>query len=281
MRQLTKPNDLPLDVFLACIATFTDNDLRNRLTACGPLVVDAATDFDQRATNSTLHQIASHTHVNGNVTSAEMVNVYTQKMARKATPGRALYNRLKAEPRHGRCPLCCQREVTTLDHHLNKADFPVLAITPYNLVPSCQDCNKAKLAYHPNSSEEETLHPYYDVIENDLWLEAIIDETITPTAVMYQVTRPEGWSDLLYARVQNHFRLLGLGGLYGSHAAEDLDNMRLLLMRLHDSGGADAVRDHLNERKISARDVYINSWQSALYSALEASDWYCDGGFRN
>jgi hypothetical protein len=280
MRHLPKPLDNPLEVFLTCIASFTNYELRNRLIACSQIIIDASIEFDHHASNSTLHQIASHTHVNGNVTSAEMVKVYTQKMARKATPGRTLYNRLKAQPRHGRCPLCAQREVTTLDHHLNKADFPVLAVTPYNLVPSCQDCNKAKLAYHPNKSEEETLHPYYDKIENDLWLEAIVDETLTPAAVIYQVVKPEGWNDILYNRVKNHFNLFGLGNLYGSHAAEELDNLRLLLIRLYNIGGAAAVRDHLKERKMSAREVYINSWQSALYNALEVSDWYCNGGFK-
>lgn len=63
---------------------------------------------------------------------------------------------------NGRCPYCGQQIVKTLDHYLPKTLYPTYAITPYNLVPSCDACNKIKMTESFDSYEQQTIHPYYD-----------------------------------------------------------------------------------------------------------------------
>jgi hypothetical protein len=280
MRSLPKPPELAEEIFRDCIADFRNGEKKDRLIASAPAVAAAAADFDERAQNQNLHEFAPHSHVNGNVTAKEMMNVYTQKFVPKDRPGRELYLRLRNLSPLNRCPLCCHHSVSTLDHHLNKADYPIFSVTPFNLVPSCRDCNTIKLSYHPATAEEVSLHPYYDSIELDEWLAATVHETI-PAAVTYSVVRPEGWGDLLFARTRNHFSVLELAPLFGTHAAEELINKRSAFIELHAAGGAAEVRADIIRDATSFTVAYRNSWRAALYRGLAASDWFCDGGFRN
>lgn len=159
MRTLPKPDENAEEVFLHCISTIMEQDLKNRLTACSGIVLNASEEFEAKVPLAELHTIPLAGNVNGNVSAREMGRVYTKKMVPKGSPGRALYNKIMAAPPFSRCPLCNQRTVSQLDHHLNKADYPSLVVTPVNLVPSCGDCNKLKLDKRPGSEREETLHP--------------------------------------------------------------------------------------------------------------------------
>jgi len=157
MKKLVKPNFKPLEVFKACIDRVRDSELKSRLVACYQEIENASNEFDQKAYTSQLNTIASKDNVASSVTVAEMKSVYTNRMAKKLAPGRIYYDKLMSLPEHGRCPLCSQRVVSTLDHHLPKAHFPSLAVSPLNLIPACQDCNKTKSEDIPSCSEEETL----------------------------------------------------------------------------------------------------------------------------
>ena len=105
------------------------------------------------------------------------MRVYDGRMAAQGSPGRAIYDAIKVGSPNGLCPLCGQRVVATLDHYLPKSRYAALAVNPANLIPACSDCNKAK-----SDAVADTLHPYYDNIENDLWLRAELKE-VRPASV--------------------------------------------------------------------------------------------------
>jgi hypothetical protein len=153
-----------------------------------------------------------------------------------------------------------------------------LAVVPLNLVPACADCNKAKLNQFPTNSQEEAIHPYFDTVDEQQWLEAQVVQGI-PAAVVFSVVPPAQWGATLAARVLRQFQVLGLSALYTSHAAEELVNIRRLLTDLFAVAGSDAVRSHLIAIVDSLAAVRNNSWQLATYRALSADAWYCAGGF--
>ena len=170
--------------------------------------------------------------------------------------------------------------MSTLDHHLPKARYPALAVTPINLVPACADCNRAKTDSIAKTREEQSLHPYFDDVEDESWLEAEVVEG-APAALRFYVRPPDTWDELKIGRVRYHFRLFNLAALYASHAAEELVGIRYRLTTLLDcGGGAGAVREHLQEEAESRGAIKANSWQAAVYKALANCDWYCDGGFK-
>ena len=278
MRKLIKPTEKAIDIFKLCISTYTDAALKARLASAEKEIENQSSEFEKKIVAAELYKIATQEMV-GSATAKELENVYTFKMSRKNTPGRPLYDKLMSLPKFGRCPLCGQRIVSTLDHHLPKSLYPALSVTPVNLIPSCKDCNYAKLTSKPTSADQETIHPYFDDIENGLWLGAEVIE-LKPASLRFYVQKPDGWNDLLFSRVQHHFKTFGLSALYASHSAEELINISSQLEDLHQAGGKDEVRKYLLECLKGRKSVYVNSWQTATYRAIANNDWYCDGGFK-
>ncbi|NTW88512.1 MAG: hypothetical protein HGB26_05170 [Desulfobulbaceae bacterium] len=279
MIKLDRPSQQPGEVFTTCINRVRDIHLKNRLEGALQAVIDASTEFDNAASHTRLHQIIPQTMVGGLVTQLEMESVYTQRMAKKDAPGRDIYDQLINSAPQGKCPLCAHRQVSTLDHHLPKALYPALSVTPLNLVPACGDCNKAKLTTAPITSADETLHPYYDDIDSDLWLAAEIVQT-RPAAVRFFIEAPSSWSVELKLRVEKHFSTFGLAKLYSLEAADELNNIRYELKMLFGRGGADLVKTHLCDRAESCYYARRNGWRTASYNAFSNSDWFCNGGFR-
>lgn len=266
------------DVFSACISRIRDQGLKQRMTDVANDIVDASEEFDDAAAHNRLHQIVRQAMVGGLVTKAEMEAVYTNRMAKKGAPGRDAYDMLFTSAPQGKCPLCGHRTVSTLDHHLPKAHYPALAVAPLNLVPACGDCNKAKLASLPATASEETLHPYFDDITGDRWLYAEVVEE-DPAALRFFVDASAHWGAVLAARVDLHFRTLGLARLYASEAADELLNIRHQLQIIHAAGGAAMVRAEMEERRQSSSAVRVNGWRTITFEAFAESEWFCNGGF--
>ncbi len=210
-----------------------------------------------------------------------MVALYDGRLASKAGPGRSIYSAIQLLPEDGRCPYCDHRDVSTLDHVLPKTLFPSLAVTPLNLVGSCKDCNKAKLAAAPTNSSDAVLHPYFEDISSKVWLRAkVVEQTIC--AVVFHVKAQSKWSDDLNERLRKQFETLGLARLYTQQAAREMSGIRRNLVRVYNAGGggAAAVKRELKYQWESWSEESSNSWKSALYNALHKNAWFCDGGFR-
>ena len=192
-------------------------------------------------------------------------------------PGRPIYNRLLMSSNE-KCPLCGVNTVSTLDHHLPKAEYPVLSVTPINLIPACRDCQSAKMEDYPTMAAEQTLHPYYDNIEADIWLTAVVNQG-PPASFIFEVTPPATWNQILTDRVRYHMESFNLPRLFAVNAANELAGIRPGLTNLFDKGGINAVRDHLQWSADSWRAGGLNTWQLAMYQAAAANDWFCNGGF--
>ena len=277
MLKLDRPAYSAADAFASCISRVRLPVLKARLTAATQTVLDASDAYEVAGDAQALHQIVREPLVNGNVTTAEMEAVHTNRMVKQTGPGRVIYDGIFAAAK-GRCPLCAHRTVTTLDHHLPKALHPALAVTPLNLVPSCSDCNKAKLARIPHAAEDVSIHPYFDEVGHDRWLFAEVIEA-APASLRFRAEPPATLDALLAERLRRHFRGLNLSALYGSEAAEELLNIRYLLSSLQASGGGDFVRDYLVEHAESCLAGRLNGRRGAAYEAWAASEWFCEGGF--
>ena len=280
MKKLNKPTFNVEDVFTTCVNDIVrDVALKSRLLACEKLIIEAAKEFDRKVLPAQLHTITRESVVNRNVTAKELEGIYKSRMLKKSSLGRAIYDKLISAPANDICPLCSQREVKTLDHHLPKANYPRLSVTPINLVPSCSDCNKSKLTSYPNTAEEETLHPYYDDIDNEIWLVAEVIKT-TPPSIKFSVHTSDNWTELLGKRVKYHFDVLLLNKLYGAQAAVELGNLNFQLCALHEKSGAIAVKKYLLGEAKSRLHANRNSWQTAMFNAISQDEWFCDGGFK-
>ncbi|MBD8882348.1 hypothetical protein IHE49_17840 [Rhodanobacter sp. 7MK24] len=276
MRRLPCPTVTAKEILDLCIESIQDSSLKNRLQNVTPLIETAEQNYVSKGALGTLHDIAGTSDVGGEVTTAEMKRVYNGTFV-KSKRTRNIYDTIKKAPENDTCPLCGQRTVSTLDHYLPQTNHPFLVTTAPNLVPACAECNFIKRAQEAASQEEQTLHPYFDVVEADRWLFAKVIEK-RPAALTFSANPPRNWGGL-GQRIETHFRVFQLAPLYASHAAVEINDIRFALERILRSGSAQTVREHLAEQARSRAQAQMNSWQRATYEALATSDWFCEGGF--
>lgn len=276
MRRLNRPHFAARDALNLCIASIRDEELTGRLALISDQVTAAEAAYIRRGEQQELFQIPQTLGI-GDVSVNEMKRVYKDTFA-KSVRTRNIYDSIKKLPINDICPICAQRTVGSLDHYLAQSTHSALVVTPINLVPACSDCNKAKLDAQPGTAETQTLHPYFDNVDDETWLFAIVEET-SPASLRFYPNPPAGWPAVRRERVFNHFKTFGLSALYGSHSGVELTNIRYGLQRIAERGTAEHIRADLIKRAESANSASINSWQTAMYSALASSDWFCRGGF--
>jgi hypothetical protein len=276
MRSARPPQITAAQTFAVCVSGVPNLNTRTRLNGVTPLIEQATAAFDSAAVTTTLHLLPSATDVGGVVSVEEMRTLYEGYLVRRS--GRGIYNQLRAVAADGVCLLCGHLRASTLDHHLPKSRFPALAVSPTNLVPCCRDCNMAKIARVPTSANEETLHPYFDKVDDARWLFASVEASQVGPVLHFFVRAPASWSPVLAARTAHHFEVFKLAQLYLTQAQQELANIRHLLVTLLERRNSSGVRDHLLVDAESRRMARLNSWQTAMYEALASSSWFCEAG---
>ena len=285
MRALAVPNYDPQVVYQTCTNSISDIDLRNRLNAVTNVVVNAARDYRQRATVKQLYSIQPNNRGNdeivvGAVTKKELKDVYSSHMVARAKPARVIYDQLLSQAPMGKCPFCGFGHVSTLDHYLPKTKYPLVAVLPINLVPSCKDCNTGKSMAVATTAEGQCLHPYFDHhnFVSEQWLYAEVEQT-TPANIRFYVQPPAHWDGVSKERVKSHFNDFKLAARYAVEASNQLACLRDTLTSYREYIGAEGVRQHLTIEAQSHYQQHSNSWQTAMFQTLANSDWYCDVGF--
>ena len=279
MRKINRLQFPLTEIVELCAGSIRNPDLSARLLAARPDFGAWEDGYVDSATKGKLYAIPV-SGMAGDITQAEMKGLYSGTFARANGPTRHIYDAIKLLAVGAICPLCNQRTVSTLDHHLSKQDYPGFAITPANLVPACRDCNMDTLARKSDTPQTQTFHPYFDSIDDATWLFASIEET-APLVIRFAVSAPNAWDDNKRMKIEHHFKTFKLGMLYSAHAAVELQNIYGELESIAESGGANTMREELLQRCNSRARVTRNNWQAAMYDALASSAWFCEGGYRS
>ncbi len=272
MRSKQKPDFDVCQVYSAVVPTARPTAKRTRLASGIDDIVGYEALYDDRHDAQSLFDFPECEEA-GHATAVDLIGLY--KTMRAGAMGRSYYDRLFTSV--PRCLLCDRADVEHLDHYLPKADYPALAVTPVNLVPTCSACNELRNRNPPAGPSSMTLHPYYDYIEAERWLWASIDD-VEP-AVVFFVHPPAHWPDLLKRRVHNHFAALELAAAYAKDAANEAADIAHDLRKLHSIGGPNSVAEHLRDAMESRIAHRLNSWPTAFYDAAWQSPWFCEGGF--
>lgn len=192
-------------------------------------------------------------------------SVYENKFVKGI--GRQYYNRIM-NGAHGICPFCGTGAAMTLDHYLPKKNYPLLSITPANLVPACRDCNMNKQKYNPSTYSEMILHPYFDEVDI-AWLDArIIFEIDDSCNVEYGVKPLQGISTDMGQRIRAHFSVNKLEQIYHPKAITEIMTSRTCHLKVYKSCGISELKNTLYSTYESSAQYDLNSWKTALYEAL-------------
>ena len=281
MRRLPVPQLNASDVYASAVCAFDDAFLRTRLEAALTAIVNEEAHYHCLARTGRLDLVQRSETVTadpvGHLSVAEMKELYKKGMSSASGPARFFYDKLMGAAPHGTCPLCGQGKVRNLDHHLPQSKYPALVVTPINLVPSCRDCNSAKLSKVPKAIGEQTIHPYFDDVTGARWLHAVIAKS-DPPVLLYEVRPPNGWSQVTGDRLRHHMTVFKLAAAFTLYAGEELSQIAAELQDLHGKGGPSVVRQELQTRAHNRESTHRNSWQTAMYFGLAESEWFCTDG---
>lgn len=250
-------------IFTQCVQGCQDKGRRAALMECLPPVIKDSEDYASKMPDNIASFAGSP--LPAGVSGKTLSKLYKENFAAETAPGRQYYETILHQPKLDICPICGVRTVRTLDHYLPKSKYPTLAVTPLNLVPCCRDCNFDKLTYTITTAESAPLHPYFDDISKERWLAVNV---YSDKSVLYYAACPSAWSDTLKRRVERHLSLYKLQIIYGSNAAQEIDDSIHLWRNLRRSANAVPLKEHLAEIRDSAEANNLNSWKSALYRGL-------------
>lgn len=274
------PTHTVVDVADACRKSTPNAGINGRIVASLQDFVRNNANYIERVRTGTTWSARPTDFPLSRLTDDEMIHLYTRKLVGGKSEARDLYDHLRARARLRRCPYCNETFARTLDHFLPKRPFSSLALDPWNLVPSCSDCNRAMNNTTASSASTEFFHPY-DSPNLDDWLEASIDST-SPVTVSFKAAPPASWPLLTRERLLHQFESLELAQLYTDLSASPLAELAVRLESLRAKTDAENVSQHLAESaEIIDRSHGKNHWRAALMRALAANRVYCDSAFAN
>lgn len=276
MRYLDAPTQNAVSIYETSISKIRRKDVKERFVAAtAEVAADSARYLAALAAGRLSRECAFALRA---VTQTEMSLHYKNRFVAKNGPAHATYDQIKVRAR-GRCPMCGQRPVGTLDHYWPKSPHTSLAVHPVNLVPCCWECNHRKGEFQPTCRSEELLHPYIDDLGTDVWLDCEIIEVGGGQAFLFKPVRPASWSTTTFQRVCHHFHFFELDELYASQAANELESIRHSLAELLADDGTNGVRAHLEREARSRERNEPNGWQAGMYRAMASSTTFHSGPF--
>lgn len=169
----------------------------------------------------------------------------------------------------------------TKDHFLPSSNYPNFFVLPWNLVPTCGDCNRAKSNISPKTNKENLPHPYFNpLLFKKNWLKVVIKEF---KPLKYELAFDDVLRPSEKQMVLNHLVAYNLEGAFHRHMSVLFEELDDVLREIFVNSSADSLRLFLDgERK----KAYISPsklktyWpiniEYAFLSGLHDSDWFCD-----
>lgn len=273
MIKLKKPEIDQTSILDDCLESMREGDRKEKLKNSKSEIVNVGKKYDLLAKNGKLLCLESTKMSNAGANKDDLIFLYDDKFSKKGQIARKYYDELMLLAPYGRCPQCGQRQVRTLDHYLPKSKYPMLSVVPYNLIPSCSDCNKDKLDEVAQIHEQETIHPYYDDFNDEIWIKALIIEE-EPISFNFYTEKPESWSEEKYSRAKNHFKVFGLNKLYKPYAAELFVSEIKWIKRVFNRCGEEIAKQEIFERISDEQVLRKNNWKAAFYNAIYLNEWF-------
>jgi hypothetical protein len=277
MRFLPAPQIDHRKLYQQAIAQTQDAQDRTLLASIEDEVVRAGliyTDAMQNAGAWTVDQIT--------LTAAQkslVRELYDKRLVSKSGSCRWAYDAIKNYA--AMCPYCIDGEVYELDHFLGKYDFPELNILPNNLLPICHPCNHIKSKTPPGGPQQTLLHPYFDLLPEERWLFARVDQSSNGPVVNYWVDLDIAKYPSLAPRLTYHFELLQLDGRMRGRSAKILVELEGAISEHLGKLGPAAMSEHFLEESERYFKRHGNVLEAAAYWAAGSSASFCAGEFRS
>ncbi|MFC3651314.1 HNH endonuclease [Dyella humi] len=288
MMRLENPVRTFVESIDACLAGITGNvELRKALIKSKGDLLTVEPTYLQAALRGELSTITAvdddadeEAAIVGDLRRSDLIKLYEQYLVPKGKPGRRVYSDLLNAARE-QCPFCGGIGTPkTLDHFLTKGKHPSFSVLPFNLVPSCRDCNMGEKGQVGASvAEEVLLQPYADkdLFFNEQWIFSSYeaDPSGEPGLLAYFVRTPEWWSAVDVARAEHHFKAFDLAHKYGLKAGRSAVTVMAQARAMIRKGLSHAdIREVILQPGIDSAP-FSNHWQRGMYQSL--CEYFSDG----
>ncbi|MEZ8372621.1 HNH endonuclease [Vibrio splendidus] len=141
----------------------------------------------------------------------------------------------------------CQKsyatERSTKDHFLPSSVYPNFFVLPWNLIPICGDCNRAKNDAYPKNSKENLPHPYFNgLLFKKNWIKVVIKE-VKP--LKFELAFDKALRASEKQMVLNHLVTFKLEGAFNSHMSTLFDEIDDELRDTFKANGAANLKAYL------------------------------------
>jgi hypothetical protein len=154
----------------------------------------------------------------------------------------------------------CNRNYTTqlvkdraraeLDHWFPKESFPILALSFYNLIPSCHSCNHIKHNNHPNEGWAKALsnitHPYIDN-KDETFLFSYFYSSLTQPKVTLKTENDKVEKTIIFSKIDK---------IYESHSNRELKDLLDLRYKYSKNYLDILLNNTFKEMTLSQEEVY-------------------------
>ncbi|MGF6787357.1 HNH endonuclease signature motif containing protein [Paraburkholderia sp. 35.1] len=193
----------------------------------------------------------------------------------------SLRARLKAEIEQ--CPFCGFGPITTLDHHLPRANFKALAVYARNLVPACETCNTKKGSTVVGEADDKRfINAYFANLPKERFLRTTCTMVERALVTDFNIIETPGLSEGAYRRLQYQLTRLDLNTRLKGPVTSLITSLRTSLDDAYATPeGANNVARFLTRSATHHADSFgLNHWTTALLHGLSECIPFCDGGFR-
>lgn len=269
MKKLDKPMMSVKEIMKDISETVLDTEKKNNIIDAIDHIEECAIEYDDLAINHNLHSIQPTQNTDTTLDATTMQKLYTEKFSRGKLKGK-YYDKLMSLSKNGKCPICGVGQISNLDHYLAKTLYPVYAITPVNLTPMCRDCNFKKRDKPIVSYVNSPFHPYYDDIDDMVWLVAKIVKQPEGNIVVEYLVNPDinQVNSTLYNKLKEHCKLYELFKLYSIQASTEIAESIHAWQKIEINEGAEKLKYFFTECLISREEFQKNTWHTALLRAL-------------
>lgn len=164
------------------------------------------------------------------------------------------------------CPACGELgKPNTLDHYLPKGLYPHFCVTPVNLFPMCDACQKEKLEKTGTTAEPRFfLHPYFDVFIAEQVLTVSIEPPFASPTFRMQISAHLNAAQR--AVVASHVRELAIEQRFAHYfKGESLRTLKFAYL-LRQTGAPVEVTLRAFEGR--CRTPALNSWEHIYWAAV-------------
>lgn len=204
--------------------------------------------------------------ISQHVGDEEMKYLYNDRL-RKAYKD-SFYKWLKTNEGNNfhKCSYCEKGDVSELDHLLPRSKFPIFAVTPVNLIPSCHECNNNK-----SDNSKLNINPYFEDTTKYIWLKCQIVKQYGDYTVRYSLD----FTDVVFnsdvkERIKNTYcfgnnSILSRYSIWGINKITDkLELWKSILL----SYGKFRLLEMLEREIQSIKTCSDNSYELALYRGM-------------